>query len=81
MLLTCTNGKDLTQSCRKDRSLTENSKSKVIKQKRLHVFHEKKEEILLSPMSKAPTPTEKSKSNMTTQKRHQKLRLHNDQLG
>ena len=39
---------------------------------------EKKEEIWLSPMTKAPTPTENTKSNVTTQKRHQKLRLHND---
>ena len=35
---------------------------------------EKKEEIWLSPMTKAPTPTENSKSQMTTQK----LPLHND---
>ena len=37
---------------------------------------EKKKEILLSPMTKAPTPTEKLKKNnkVTTQKRHQKLR-------
>ena len=36
---------------------------------------EKKEEICLSPTTKAPTPTEKSKkkSNMTTQKRHQNV--------
>ena len=38
----------------------------------------KKEEIRVSPVTKAPKATEKSKSNVTTQKRHQKLRLHND---
>ena len=38
---------------------------------------EKKEEIWLSPMTKVPTPTEKSKSNAKTQKCHQKLRVHN----
>ena len=40
---------------------------------------EKKEEIWLSPMTKAPTPTEKSKKQRdNTKKRHQKLRLHID---
>ena len=29
-------------------------------------FYEKKEEIWLSPMTKAPTPTEKSKGNVST---------------
>ena len=40
----------------------------------------KKEEIWLSPMTKALTPAENSKTAIivTTQKRHQKLRLHND---
>ena len=31
----------------------------------------KKEEIWLNPMTKAPTPTENLKSNVTPQKRHQ----------
>ena len=40
---------------------------------------EKNEEIWLSPMTKAHTPTEKSKKQCdNTKKRHQKLRLHND---
>ena len=33
----------------------------------------KKEEIWLGPMTKAPTPTENPKSNVTTQRRHQNL--------
>ena len=37
-----------------------------------------KEDILLSPLPKKPTPTNKNpKSNVTTHKRNQKLRLHN----
>ena len=36
-----------------------------------------KKEIWLNPMTKVPTHTE-TKSNVTTQKRHQKLRWHND---
>ena len=45
-----------------------------------HVYgmQEKKEEIRLSHMTKAPTPTEKSKKQHDNTKRHQKLRLHND---
>ena len=40
---------------------------------------EKKEEIWLSPMTKASTPTEKSKkATWQHEKSHQKLRLHND---
>ena len=39
---------------------------------------EKKEEIWLSPMTKAPTPTEKSKKQRDNTKPHQKRRLHND---
>ena len=39
---------------------------------------EKKEEIWLSPMTKSPTPTEKSKKQLDDKKRHQKLWLHND---
>ena len=39
---------------------------------------EKKEEIWLSPMTKAPTPTEKSKKQRDNIKTPQKLRLHND---
>ena len=35
---------------------------------------ETKEEISLSPMTKAHAPTENPKSNVTTQKRHQKSR-------
>ena len=39
---------------------------------------EKKEEIGLSPMTKAPTPTEKYKQQRDNPKCQQKLRLHND---
>ena len=39
---------------------------------------EKKEQIWLSPMTKAPTPTEKSKKQRDNTQRHQKLRLHDD---
>ena len=44
-------------------------------------FHlkEKKEKIWLSPLTKAPSPTEKSKKQRDNiNKRYQKLRLHND---
>ena len=41
-------------------------------------MQEKKKEIWLSPMTKAPTPTEKSKKQLDNIKRHQKLRFHND---
>ena len=39
---------------------------------------DKKKEIWLSRMTKTPTPETNTKRNMTTQKRHKKLRLHND---
>ena len=39
---------------------------------------EKNEEIWLSPMTKAPTPTEKSKKQRDNTKTPLKLRLHND---
>ena len=42
------------------------------------LLQEKKEEIWLSPMTKAPPPTGKPTRNVTTHKRHQKIRLHND---
>ena len=38
----------------------------------------KKEEIWLSPMTKAPHQQKILEINVTTQKRHQKFRLHND---
>ena len=38
----------------------------------------KKEEIRLSPMTKTPTPTEKSKKQRGNTKRHHKHRLHSD---
>ena len=42
-------------------------------------FHKKKkDEITLSPMTKAPKPSENKKSQEKTQRRQQKLRLHND---
>ena len=46
----------------------------------VNILHqEKKEEIWLSPMTKAPTHTEKIQKRTRQHKtRHQKLRLHND---
>ena len=47
-------------------------------------LYEKKEEIWLNPITKAPTPIEKSKKQRdNTKKRHQKLRWlrwHNERL-
>ena len=45
----------------------------------LDLYKEKKEEILLSPMTKADTPTEKiQNASWQHEKRHLKLRLHYD---
>ena len=41
-------------------------------------LEEEKEEIWLSPTTKAIYTQKNPKSNVATQKRHQKLRLHND---
>ena len=41
-------------------------------------LQEKKEDIWLSPMTKAPTPTEKSKKQSNNTKTPPKIRLHND---
>ena len=39
------------------------------------VYQDKKEEIWLSPMTKAPTPTEMSKGQWQHKQRHKKVRL------
>ena len=44
----------------------------------LQVFLWEKEEIWLSPITKAPTPAEKSKKQRDNIKTPPKLRLHND---
>ena len=42
------------------------------------LLQEKNEEICLSPMIKPLHPQKNTKCKVTTQKRHQKFRLHND---
>ena len=44
----------------------------------LFLFKQKKEDIWLSPITKAPTPTEKSKKQRDNTKTPPKYRLHND---
>ena len=39
------------------------------------IYKDKKEEIWLSPMTKAPTPTEMSKGQWQHKQRHKKVRL------